>query len=385
MNKYNTKLGQMLALVQRPQFEKCVKETESDKFCKGFSTWQQFVIMAYAQITNPHGLRSLVNSLNSNRTALYHLGIPNEVKRSTLSYANNTRTAKVFEKLFYQILGTLDRRGRKKFMKDFYAVDATEISLNMHDFPWAEFRGTVSGIKINLKYDINNSAPNYLFITNANEHENNTLVQMNLKKGDTSAFDMGYCNYESFGTFCEQGILFVTRLKENARYDVVETRETKSELVPEDETIAFTGSQTKKKCPYELRRVKSIDEKTGNAIVILTNDFSVSAEYIAKLYRARWNIEIFFKAIKQNLKIKKFFGESENAVKTQIWIALIVYLLYLKLRQMSTMQSSKNFTNFICELRVCIFERKDLFAWFAGFPAEIPKSFSSSIQKELGL
>jgi len=385
MNNYNTKLGQLLSLVQRPQFEKCIKLTQSDRYCKGFSSWQQFAVMVYAQIANPNGLRSLENSLNANRNSLYHLGISKDVKRSTISYANNTRKSDVFEKLFYSILETLDRSGRKKFRKDFFAVDATEISLNMHDFPWACFRSTVNGVKINMKYDINNSVPDYLFITNAKEHENNTLDKMKLKKGDTVAFDKGYCNYERFGSFCRDGIYFVTRLKDNAQYKVVESLETKSPLVPVDETIEFTGIQTKKKCPYRLRRIKSIDEKTENAIVILTNDFSVTAEYVAKMYRARWNIEIFFKTIKQNLKIKKFYGESENAVKTQIWIALIVYLLYLKLRQLSE-KSSKNFTHFICELKVCIFERKDLFAWFSGIPPANERSKAHDcLQGELEL
>ena len=285
----------------------------------------------------------------------------------------------------YKILGTLDRGGRKKFRKDFFAVAATEISLSINDFPWAEFRSTKGGVKINMKYDINNSVPDYLFITNAKEHENNTLDKMRLKRGDTVAIDKGYCNYERFGSCCDQGILFVTRLKDNARYEVVESRRTKSLLVPDDGTIVFTGSQTRKKCLHELRRVKSIDEKTGKSIVILTNNFSVSAEYIAKLYRARCNIEIFFKTLKQNLEIEKFFGESENAVKAQIWIALIVYLLYLRLHQLTAF-SNKNFPSFVCELRVCIFDRRNLFGWFSGSPPdEKPKLSLDCIQGELGL
>lgn len=326
--------------------------------------------MFYAQIACPNGLRSLVNALNENSTCLYHLGITKgKVCRSTISYANNARSPEVFEQLFFMILSMLDRSGRKKFRKDFFAVNATEISLNLHDFPWATFRSTMSGVKINIKYDINNSVPEYLFITNANEHENNTLKDMNFKKGDTATFDLGYTNYERYGKFCEEGIYFVTRLKDNAQYKVIESRETKSELVPTDETIEFTGARTKNKCPYRLRRIVSIDEKTGKSIVVLTNDFRVTAEYAARLYRARWNIEIFFKAIKQNLRIKKFYGESEKAVKTQIWIAMIVYLLFLKLRQMSTASyssRSKCFTHFMSELAVCIFERKDIFLWFSG-------------------
>lgn len=365
MNKYNTKLGQLLALVGRPQFEKCVKVTEADKGCKGFTAWQQFVVMVYAQLARPNGLRSLENSLNSNRTCLYHLGIPRKVARSTISYANNNRTDQIFEKLFYEILVTLDRGGRKKFRKDFFAIDATEISLNMKDFPWAEYKSTVGGVKIHLKYDINNSVPDYLFITNAKEHENNTLSDMRLKKGDTATFDKGYNNYETFGKFCEEGIEFVTRLKENAKFKVVEERDAKGKNIEFDKIIEFTGKQTKKKCPHPLRIIRSTDEKTGNAITILTNIFNITAEYIAKMYRARWNIEIFFKTIKQNLRIKKFYGQGKRAVKTQIWIALIVYLLFLLLRQMSR-ESSKSFTHFCSEISVCLFERKDLFSWFSG-------------------
>ena len=209
-------------------------------------------------------------------------------------------------------------------------------------------------------------------MTNAKEHENHTLSEMPLSEGDTAAFDKGYCNYKNFGTFCEKSIFFVTRLKENAQYAVIERRLTDSPLIPTDETIVFTGKKTKKSCSYQLRKIVSIDEKTNKSITILTNIFDMNAADIAKLYRARWNIEIFFKTIKQNLRVKKFYGQSKNAVETQIWIALIVYVLYLKLRQMSTYEG-KNFTDFISELKVCLFERQDLFRWFAGLPPLIHK------------
>ena len=263
-----------------------------------------------------------------------------------------------------------------------YAIDATEISLHIRDFPWALFRSTIGGIKMHTKYDINGSVPDYLFMTNAKEHENHTLSEMQLSEGDTAAFDKGYCNYKNFGTFCEKGIFFVTRLKENAQYAVIERCLTDSPLIPTDETIVFTGKKTKKSYPYQLRKVVSIDEKTNKSITILTNIFDMNAADIAKLYRARWNIEIFFKTIKQNLRVKKFYGQSKNAVETQIWIALIVYVLYLKLRQMSTYEG-KNFTDFISELKVCLFERTDLFSWFVGLPPVINKPPSScSSQQE---
>ena len=346
MNKYNTKLGQLLSLINRSQFYAQAESSQSDKYCKGFSTWQQLVAMIYGQIANPHGLRSLTNSLNASGSCRYHLGIHKDLARSTLSYANNHRSCEVFEKLFYALHETLNKGGRKKLRKNFYAIDATEITLNIRDFPWAFFRSTTSGIKIHLKYDINSTVPDYLFMTNAKEHENHTLKDMQLIKDDTAAFDKGYCNYKTFGDFCEKGIFFVTRLKENAKYTVIESRLTNDALIPTDETIIFTGKKTKNTCPHQLRKVVSIDEKTNKSITILTNIFDLSAAEIAKLYRQRWNIEIFFKTIKQNLRVRKFYGQSKNAVETQILIALIVYVLYLKLRQMSTYEG-KNFTDFI--------------------------------------
>ena len=159
-------------------------------------------------------------------------------------------------------------------------------------------------------------------------------------------------------------------------------RKTDCEQVPSDQTIIFTGVQTKKKCPYRLRRITSIDEKSGHTIIILTNIFDVSAAYIAKMYRARWNIEIFFKTIKQNLRIKKFYAQTENAVKTQIWIALIVYLLFLKLRQLCKYEG-KNFTYFMSAIKVCLFERTDLFSWFVGAPPVRASSFCMPFQQEL--
>lgn len=189
MNKYNTLLGQLLSLINRSEFNKLVNNTESDKYCKGFSTWEHFVVMLFAQITNQNGLRSIENSTSQNSSCFYHLGIKKGIKRATLSYANNNRSCEIFEMLYYSILNTLSRGAVKKFRKNFYAIDATTIGLNMHDFSWAKFKSTKGGIKVNVKYDVDNSIPEYLFITNANEHENRTIKDMKLKKGDIVAFD----------------------------------------------------------------------------------------------------------------------------------------------------------------------------------------------------
>lgn len=372
MNNYNTMLGQILPLINRSDFDRIVRETESDKFCKGFTTWTHFTVMAFAQITDQHGLRSIQDSLLQNRTSLYHLGLKANVNRSTLSYANNSRNPLVFEKIFYQLLSTLSRSERRKFGRKFYAVDATTISLNMNDFSWAEYKTTKSGVKIHMQYDVDDSTPEYLFITNAAEHENATLKSMKLKKGDIVAFDKGYNNYEQFQTLTDNGVYFVTRLKDNAKYAVIERIPRRGKGVSSDQIIRFNGKQTGKKCSCELRRIRIHDKKSGSTVVLLTNMKRWSAENIGKMYRARWNIETFFKTMKQNLRIKKFYGQTKNAVKTQIWIALIVYLLFLKLKE-ACRNTTKSFTHFMSELKVVIFQRRSMQDWMNGTTVPPPE------------
>lgn len=365
MNNYNTLFGQLLSQVKRPEFDKLCKTMESDKFRKDFNTWDQFVVMAFAQITRQNGLRSIQNAMNCQKKSFYHLGLNKEIKRSTISYANKNHGSEFFESLYYQLFSTLERGARKLTEKKLYAVDATTIGFSLNDFPWAKFRSTKSGVKIHVKYDVGESVPEYLFITNAEEHENNTLGKMNLKKGDIVTFDKGYNNYAQFSDFCDNGVYFVTRLKDNASYKVIKRKKTHTTKISSDHIIQFTGKVAKSKCPNELRRIRAVDNETGSAIILLTNMISCSAEKVAEIYRKRWHIELFFKTIKQNLKIKRFYGTSENAVKTQIWIAMIVYLLYIMLKK-STGSITKCFTHFISEISVSLFQRIDLHLWFAG-------------------
>ena len=338
MNKYNTLFGQLLSFIPRPEFERLCRNCESDKYCKGFSAWNELAVMIFAQIADQNGLRSTANALNSQHSSFYHLGIRKNISKSTISYAENTRSSDIYEALYYSLLSRLDRGAKKSAGRKLYAVDATTIGLCMHDFPWARFRSTKSGVKIHVKYDVGESIPEYLFVTNAEEHENSTLGKMGLKTGDIVTFDKGYNNYSQFAEFCGQGICFVTRLNDNADYKVVKRRKTYSRCITLDQIIRFTGLVSEKKCPCKLRRIGSVDKKTGKSIVLLTNMRSCSAAKISSIYKAirkRWQIELFFKTIKQNLKIQRFYGISENAVKTQIWIAMIVYLLFMMLRRLS--------------------------------------------------
>lgn len=383
MKKYNTLFGQLLSQVKRPEFDKLCNSMNSDKFRKIFSTWDQFVVMAFAQITGQNGLRSIENALNGQISSFYHLGLSKEIKRSTISYANKTHSPDFFEALYYQLFSGLERGTRKIIEKKLYAVDATTIGLNMKDFPWAKFRSTKSGVKIHVKYDVGESVPEYLFVTNAEEHENNTLGKMNLKKGDIVTFDRGYNNYTQFSEFCQNDIYFVTRLKDNADYKVLKRRKTYTKKITSDHIIQFTGQTAEKKCPNELRRIRVVDSETGKAIVLLTNMRSCTAEEVAEIYRKRWSIELFFKTIKQNLKIKRFYGTTENAVKIQIWIAMIVYLLFMLLKK-TTGCITKCFTHFISEISVSLFQRIDLVDWFSGSspPIAVHDPGISHLQKE---
>lgn len=370
MNKTNTILGQLLEGIKRPEFEKLVKQHKTDKYCKGFTTWTHFTSMLFAQLSGQSGLRSISGSLNQQKSSLYHLGIHKEIRRSTLSYANNNRSAAFFEDLFFTLLDHCSISDQKTFpfKNRLFAIDATTISLCLTLFNWAQFRQKKAGIKLHTQFDIKKQIPTFVQISTAKKHENATLKEMHLQSGDIAVFDKGYVNYEQFAQFSKQGIFFVTRLKDNALYRVVEKRHTSPNgRIISDQIIRFTGLQTAKRCPQPLRRVISIDEKTGESITILSNLLDIDAQVLSDIYRQRWQIELFFKAIKQNLSVKRFYGTSENAVRIQIWIALIVFLLFSILKNESA-QFQNSFTRFISQVSVVLFQRRDLRLWLSGDP-----------------
>ncbi|HAH62872.1 MAG TPA: IS4 family transposase [Treponema sp.] len=358
MNKYNTQPGQLLDEIKRPEFYKLAKDMNADRYCKTFTAWDQFVVLSFAQLSGQHGLRSIENALNSHYSSFYHLNIRKPVKHSTLSYADSHRDAAFFEALYYQTVERMSPfiRGAKK--KEIYAIDATTISLCFTLFKWALFRNTKSGVKMHVKYDTEYGIPEFIAISNANKHENSTLKDMKLKKGDTVTFDLGYVNYKQFHQFCRNGIYFVTRLKDNAAYTVIADNPVPPTAgnIKSDELILLTGDKAMHDCPEFLRKITSTDHDTGKDITLLTDmkRKEDSAENISMIYRKRWQIELFFKAVKQNLRIERFYGNSENAVRTQVWISMIMYLLFLLLR-IKTGCMNRNFTSFISEIKLVKF------------------------------
>lgn len=387
MYKSITIAAQLLGLSDRLGFGKIAAKEKADKRYRHFTARDQLYAMMTAQLTNQNGLRSIENAVASDNDR-YHAGIRANITRTNLAHANEKRPCGVFQKFYFHLLEHykfLCGRGNRKEAKNLKLIDATTISLNMNDFHWATFRSTKGGIKINTRFDYDLDCADYLFITTAAKHENSTLADMNLTKNDIAVFDKGYFNKRQFLDFTTSAISFVTRNKTNILYDVVSSSlEEKSDddfTIVRDETIRMKIDTNKKGSPtVTLRQVISRNKNTGKEIALLTNMFEIDALEIAAIYKKRWTVELFFKMIKQNLQVKKFYGQSENAVKTQIWIALIVHMLFLILRA-ETCDRKRTFSSFCSEISVVLFKHRNLHKWFCGDhenPPSPPPSFLGS-------
>jgi len=321
----------------RFEFEKAVQETKTEYHSRGFRSWNHFVAMLFGQLSGQDSLRGIEASLASQAGSLYHLGI-RPIHRSTLAYANEHRSHELFKKVFFWMLSKcqpLAPRHQFRFKNPLYSIDATVISLCLSLFDWATFRTTKEAVKLHVKLNHSGYLPTFAVVTPGKVHESTIAPQIPLEKGDVVVFDKGILNFSWFATLCERGTYFVTRLKDNADYCVVERQNSRHlKHILSDQVIELRGFYSRHKCPYHLRRIHSKDPVRGKRIVILTNNFSWSARTIAAIYKDRWQIELFFKAIKQQLKVKSFVGTSENALLSQLWIALIAYLLlsYLKFK-----------------------------------------------------
>jgi len=368
MNKHNTILGQMIALISRSVFEKLVKEHKTEHGAKGLKSWTQFVTMLFSQLSGQHGLRSIEQGMNNQRNGWYHLGITNterEVKRSTLSYANTHRSSDLFKALFLNLLiqceSLLGNHGFR-FKNPLYSIDSTTIDLCLKLFSWADFRKGKGGIKLTVKLDHQGKIPCFVVESNAREHDTKKVREVPYEPGDVLVFDRGYADYEYFSMICAKKAYFVTRLKKNAIYKRVKKNTVKEggNIISDYEIIIPTLSKE-----ITLRKIISRDPRTKKRVVLLTNNLKWSAETIAGVYKDRWQIELFFKAIKQNLKIKLFYGNSKNAVMTQIWIALIAYLLFYLLKVKSK-NFGLSFTNFISVIKTMLFQRVSLYGFLCG-------------------
>jgi hypothetical protein len=324
----------MLKLIPRHHFAKLEAEHGNGRKARSFTRWSQLVHLVFIQLTARASLRDGVASLKARFKNLYHLGA-RPVARSTFADANNRRPASFFEALFglmYQRCQPLAPKHKFKFKNKLYSLDATVVSLCLSLFPWASLRRTKAGLKLHTLLDHNGYLPAFVAISSAREPDIKKARSLRLPKGSIVVADLGYTDYAWYGDLTSQKIFFVTRQKRNAAYEVLESRTVnKTQGLLSDHTIRLTGVRALE-CPVPLRRIAYRDAASGKRYVFLTNHFKLSAKTIADIYKERWQIEIFFRWIKQNLRIKAFIGNSENAVLSQIFAALMVYLLlcYLK-------------------------------------------------------
>ena len=337
MPHHNTIYNHLLQLIPRHQFEALVRRYASDRYVKYFTCWQQFITLLYAQIRGKDSLRDIETSLRSQSNRWYHIGLVN-VKRSTLSDANNQRDYHVYEGLFYRLFErckNVTPKHKFRFKNPLYSLDATVIDLCLSLYPWAKFRKRKGALKIHCLYDHSGSLPSFLVITDGKQHDVKAAKEQTLPVSADSiiAVDRAYIDYKWLYSLEKSGVFFVTRAKSNLKHEVSgQHAVNKQKGLLFDYQIRLTGYYQRKDYPKKLRLVGYTDPETGKEFRFLTNNFTLSAYTITQIYKARWQIELFFKWIKQNLKIKSFLGTSKNAVLTQIWVAMCYYLLlsYIK-------------------------------------------------------
>lgn len=361
----NTIFAQLLKLVSRHEFESLAKAHHEGQQLRKMNRWSQFVALMLGQLSHRISLRDICNNLKVQSNKLYHVGCV-DVRRSSLSRVNEKQPYTLYETLFYKLLSRCQPKvpGHKfRFKNKLISLDATTIDLCLSVFPWADFRRTKGGIKLHVGLDHGGYLPEFVHVSEASKHEVTIARSLNLPKGSIAVIDRGYIDYSWFQQLYNKGVFFVTRLKSNANYRVTEYRcVDKSKGLRSDQTIRLSGFYAKKQCDIPLRRISYRDPETGKYYEFLTNNFHLSARTIAQIYKARWQIEIFFKWIKQNLKIKTFLGTSKNAVLTQIWIAMCVYLLLAFIKFSSKLDISLQSMTRLLQLN--LFERRPLIDLF---------------------
>jgi len=325
--------------------------------------------MMMAQLSGRSSLRDIVENVSAQAHRLYHLGSV-KLSRSNLSRINENKPytlyAALFEKLLKRCQGVAPGHNFR-FKNPLYSLDASTIDLCLSVFPWANFRSTKGAIKLHVGLNHSGYLPEFVTITEGKDHDVTVGRTLNFPKNSMVVVDKAYNDYTWYNQLTNKGIFFVTRLKRDAKFRIVCRRPVlKNKGLTCDQSIEFTGSQTAKKCPIQLRRIGYRDPETGKHYVFLTNNFKLSAKTIADVYKARWQVELFFKWIKQNLKIKSFVGTSKNAVMTQIWIAMCVYLLIAFIKFQSKIK--KSMQQILRLLQLNLFEKRDLMALLRGDP-----------------
>ncbi len=357
--------SQLIAIFSRRQFHELVVKHRAERYAKGFDSWDHFVAMLFCQVAQAKSLREICGGLASCTGKIRHLGMRQSPNKSTLSYANTRRPWQMFRDLFYQTLDVCKEAAPKKrfrFKNKLLSLDSTTISLCLTLFPWAKFRQTKGAVKLHLLLDHDGYLPTYAVLSDGSKHDVSVARSLPLPPGSIVVMDRGYNDYKLFASWSDAGVYFVTRLKGNADYRVTaELPVPQNRNVLADQLIELAGYSAQKNCPYGLRRVVIWDPQKGESVEFLTNHLEFGATTIAAIYKDRWQIELFFKALKQNLKVKTFVGTSENALFIQIWTALVAMLLikYLQFKA----RYAWSLSNLVAFLRWNLFTYRDLWAW----------------------
>ena len=331
----STVLAQFLKLVPRHEFESLAKRHHKGRRLRSMTRWNQFVAMAVAQLAGRCSLRDIVSNLSAQSRKLYHLGV-GEVARSSLARVNEEQPHGLYEALFGRLLArcrTAAPGHGFRFRAPLFSLDATTIDLCLSMFPWAKFRRAKGAVKLHLGLDHAGHLPAFACVTDGKTADIEAARSLRLPSGSIVAADRAYVDFDWINSLISQGVSLVTRLKRRIKFKVLERRPVNREQgVTSDQTIVFTSARGRKRCPHPLRRIGYRDPETGRHYVFLTTNFRLSAKTVADIYKSRWQVELFFKWIKQHLKVKSFVGTSRNAVMTQLWIAMCVHLLlsYIK-------------------------------------------------------
>ena len=370
MNAGRLIFTQILDLLNRKEFQRCIDLHPMPRASKSMTARDQFLAMAFAQITFRESLRDIEACLDG-CAHCYAMGIRGKIVRTNLAYANENRDWRVYEALGKILI----RKARRLYAEDsngldlqemVYALDASTIDLCLSMFPWAHFRQTKAAVKLHAMIDLKGSIPVFMDVTDGSVHDVNILDRIVFEPGSIYVMDRGYVDFARLYRIHQDGAFFVTRAKSNMAFYVSESRPIdKASGLRCDQSIGLKTAKSKRDYPGKLRRIRFVDPETGKSLVFITNHFELPAVTIARIYKSRWHIELFFKWIKQNLRIKAFYGMSENAVKTQIWIAMCVYLMVACLNKVHGIDES--LSRILQVLSVNVFQKTPINQLFMDF------------------
>jgi hypothetical protein len=365
-------------LIPRLEFEAAVKQREAERHARGFSSWSQMIAMLFCQLGHAQSLREITGGLAACEGKLRHLGVSEPPKRSTLSYANEHRPWQLYETVFHNLLKRCQGEAKShkrsfRFKHKLLSLDSTVIPLCLSVFDWAQYKRAKGAVKLHMVLDHDGYLPSFAVLSEGKTADITVAKKMSFQAGTMLTFDRGYTDYDWWLSLTRQKIHFVTRLKDSAEYGVVEARPVpENSNIIRDEVILLT-SQQENGPEARLRRIEVWVEEKQESMVFVTNNLALAASTIAAIYKERWQIELFFKALKQSLKIRTFVGTTENAVQTQLWTALIAMLVVKYLQLKSTFNWS--LSNLVALLRQQLFVYRDLFTWLNN-PFEAPPALA---------